>query len=152
MRYDLLYLLPLLGEEAPSGEVKGKIGELLKGINATIIREEEPGKRKLAYPMGRTRYGFYGNVIFEAESTCIPALKESLGLETGIIRFQIVREEQTMPRKLKAARVKPKRPAIIPTAVPAPLMPAPAKPIGEKVDLEELDKKLEELLSGEMVS
>ena len=147
MRYDLLYILPLKGEEAPTQDVKMKIGELLKGMNATIVREEEPGKKKISYPMQRARYGFYGNVVFETDPSSVVTLREALQLETGILRFQIVQEEQTALRKQKTARVRMKRPSIIPTAVPMPLTPAAPKPAGEKVDLEALDKKLEELLS-----
>ncbi|OGL77897.1 30S ribosomal protein S6 [Candidatus Uhrbacteria bacterium RIFCSPHIGHO2_12_FULL_54_23] len=152
MRYDLLYLLPLRGEDAPPQDMQQKIGALLKDAKATIVREEDPGKRRLAYPIGRARYGFYGNVLFEADTADVMKLKESLTLETGVIRFQIVREEQTAPKKLKSARVKPKRPTMIPTAVTAPIAPAARVPAHETVDLAALDKKLEELLSDEVAS
>lgn len=150
MRYDLLYILPLQGEEAPNQEVKAKIGTLLKDMSATIIREEDPGKKKISYPIQRARYGFYGNVVFEAEPSAVMHLREALRLETGIIRFQIVQEEQTALRKQKAARVRLKRPSAIPTAVTTPIAPAVPKGAGETVDLEALDKKLEELLSDEV--
>jgi hypothetical protein len=90
--------------------------------------------------------------VFEAEPAAVIQLQEALRLETGIIRFQIVQEEQTALRKQKAARVRLKRPSAAPTAVATPIAPAAPKGTGETVDLEALDKKLEELLSDEVTS
>ncbi|MEW6611106.1 MAG: 30S ribosomal protein S6 [Patescibacteria group bacterium] len=143
MRYDLLYILPSQTEETPSEEIKNKINEYLKAINATIIRDENLGRRKLAYPIENQRHGYYGNIIFEAESPLVPRLKEMLSLETAITRFQIIQEEHTVGKKGKR-RARPRR-FVHPTPTPSA-----APKITEKVSLEELDKKLEELISKDI--
>ncbi|MFA4873281.1 MAG: 30S ribosomal protein S6 [Patescibacteria group bacterium] len=143
MRYDLLYILPSQTEETPSDEVKNKISDYLKSINATIIRDENLGRRKLAYPIQNQRHGYYGNIIFEAEASVLPKLKEVLSLETAITRYQIVQEEHTMGKKGKR-RTRPHR-----FTAPMPV-PTTASKITEKVSFEELDKKLEELISEEI--
>ncbi len=143
MRYDLLYILPSQTEETPSDEMKNKISDYLKSINATIIRDENLGRRKLAYPIKNQRHGYYGNIMFEAESTVLPKLKEMLSLENAITRYQIVQEEHTMGKKGKR-RTRPHR-----FTPPAPAATAAPKTT-EKVSFEELDKKLEELISEEI--
>jgi len=150
MRYDLLYVVPSTTDDAPTSEVKAKVNEMLQAINATIIQEDEPGKRKLAYPINNVRHGYYVNVIFEAEPQALIKFKKSIGLNTDIVRFQIVQEEKTAGKaNLKKMQKAAQRSAKAAASSPA-RSEGKEEPAGSKVSLQELDKKLEELLSDEV--
>ena len=150
MRYDLRYIVPSTTEDAPMNDVRTKMNEMLQAIHATIIQTEEPGKRKLAYPINGVRHGHYVNIVFEAEPAAAAKLKSNLTLNTDIIRFQIVQEEKT------AGKISPQR---TPRMIQKPLIKIPTAPVRNtaeeeagsgKVSLQELDKKLEELLAEEV--
>ena len=144
MRYDLLYIIPAHTEDEPVMEAKKKITEMLQAVHATIVREEEPGKRKLSYPIKKTRHGNYVNVIFEAEGAAVAQLKKDLSLNTDIVRYQIIQEEKTAGKSGGARKMRPAaKPLISPAITTAPTQ----ADTGSKVSLQELDQKLEELLS-----
>ena len=84
MRYDLLYILPALTEDAPTAQTKQKISELLLSNNVTIIREEDQGKRRLAYTVKRIRHGYYMDVVFETDPSVVEKIRASLSLNTDI--------------------------------------------------------------------
>jgi len=146
MRYDLLCILPTTNEETYAPEIKENILKLLTSVNATIIREEDLGKRKLAYPIRSTKHGHYLDILFEAENDVATRLHQALTLNTDILRYQIVQEEQTagkstgLRRRFRSIRKMPL----------AAVLPGEESLGPGKVSLEELDKKLEEILAEEV--
>lgn len=116
------------------------IRETLAGAGAKILHETKPIKRRLAYPIAKLHEGTF--VIFDIEMR--PAdthkINEAFRHGASIIRigvFEKMAEKQTRPMR-SPARLR----------VDRPIPESPRKDTGPKqeVKMEELEKKLEEIL------
>jgi len=71
--------------------------EKFKGIladqKATLLKIDEWGERKLAYPILKQERGVYVLFFFEAESDALNEFERRLRLDESIMRFQTVRYE-----------------------------------------------------------
>ncbi len=139
--YELAYLLP---PSIAEGEVlthAGKITTLIEGAGGMIRHAEEPRKRKLAYPVKKEVNAYFGWTTFAISPENLAALKKKIVSEEKILRHLLVEEEiETKPQFIRPfpVRHQPVRPSVA---------PHPAEPkLEEKLDLEALDKKLEEIL------
>ena len=138
--YELAYFLY---PSVPEGEVltrAGKLSKIIEEAGGEIQRRDEPKKRKLAYEIKKQAYGYFGVTVFHMPPDRIKELDKKLKSES-LLRF-LIAEEVPLPRP-QTLRVIPSRPA--PTHILSPRVEAPEKP-EEKLDLEALDKKLEEIL------
>lgn len=164
MLYELVYLLPPHHTPEEASQERAKVQELIKKLGGTETQEEDLGKRKLAYKVGQANHAYYTQVRFQAEKATAKKLQEALRLDTDILRFELA-HGIILSLKEKLARTSFGRPTgVRPVDMPAEAMtsansqqpttsnqqpinappaPAPAKPV---VALEDLDKKLAELL------
>jgi len=120
--YQLAYLLsPELKKE--------EIEKVQKDLTSFFEKEgvldkvEEPLKRTLFYPIKKKTEAFLGAIYFYLEPEKIKELEKKLKGEEKILRYLIVSEKA--PKKIKIEK-KIKKP--------------------EKVELEEIEKKIEEIL------
>lgn len=120
--------------DAITGKIRGLIGELDGDIKKEVLSE----KKKLAYPIKKQLYGYYVSVEFGLEKEKTAELEQQLKLDNNILRFLLVTQKEISARRLKTKIAKPKK--IAPAEI------SKTEPKVEKVQIEELDKKLEELL------
>jgi small subunit ribosomal protein S6 len=120
--YQLAYLLsPELKKE--------EIDKFQKDLTSFFEKEgildkvEEPLKRTLFYPIKKKSEAFLGAIYFYLEPEKVKELEKKLKKEEKILRYLIVSEKA--PKKIKVEK-KVKKP--------------------EKVELEEIEKKIEEIL------
>ena len=138
--YELAYLLsPSLSEE----EVltwAGKLGTLMEESKGVIRHAESPKKRQLAYPVKKQKNAYFGWTTFSLAREHLALLIKKLKGVENLLRHLIVEEEEIeiRPPMLRIIPPRPGRPRAIPREAP--------KPADEKLDLEALDKKLEEIL------
>ncbi|MEK7211460.1 MAG: 30S ribosomal protein S6 [Patescibacteria group bacterium] len=161
-KYELLYILPIkYTDEEIVGVVKN-LTEEMRATGVNILRAEQVGKLKLAYPIKHQRYGYYILASFEAEEETLKKLQNYFKMNLEIMRSAIYRADS---KKVTAAVVALKEmgelrpdarpryeerraaPAHVPAHAPQPA-PALDKP---KMSMEELDKKLDEILEGDIV-
>jgi len=135
--YELTYIIGLISGELDTNAVAAKVRSFITGPMAGEVKKEYISeKKRLSFPIKKQSGGFYATVEFQAEPEKIEELKKFLELETDVLRHLIIVVDKKAQIK-RPARIKPT------TAV------LPASEIGdkgEKVKIEELDKKLEELL------
>ena len=139
--YEFPYLLP---PSIPESEVlmySRKLSKIIEDTGGKIRHTEEPKKGKLAYEIKKEGNAYFGWTTFAMAPNAIALLEKKLKGE-NLLRFLIVGEEETQVRP-QILRTIPSRPA--PTHIPAHRPEGPEKP-EEKLDLEALDKKLEEIL------
>lgn len=135
--YELAYLLPpSLSEEEVLG-VSGKLSTVVEEAGGIVSYSEKPVKRKLAYLIKKEWSAYFGWIKFSGASEMVTLIEKKLQGEAHLLRHLIVLEEEKRRRRagiFAGRRQKPK--------------PAEAveKPTESKFDLEELDKKLEEIL------
>jgi small subunit ribosomal protein S6 len=164
--YEVLYLISNQFSEDELGPVKAKVEKLITNNNGAITRQETLGKKRLAYKIKQFRHGYYELAEFNAPAEALPKINEQLRLDSDVLRYQIVKSEpKTAEQLAKEARVmsellkakkegeptepnrKIKREAMADKApYSAPKLAETAKDDKDKVELSDLDDKLNQIL------
>lgn len=149
--YELLYIVPAQYTDDELAPVKQKVRNAIEKAGGKISLEDNLGKKKLAYPIKKMFQGYYLLNYLEMESSALTGLDRDLRLTSEILRHIIVRYEPKAAIKLETIR--------------QGMSETPEKSYGaekreeisfpkekeesqeeKKVDLKELDKKLDEIL------
>lgn len=151
-QYELLYIL---GGHLTDQELvphRSRAEALLTAQGATITRNEYAGKVKLAYPIREHRFGHYIIVWFSAEPTVLAKLNAEFELDNDVVRHMIVDASEVNPLtatfSLAAKPEDAQRPAH-PEVEERPVVAPPSAPAPELTS-EDLDKKIEEILTEEV--
>jgi len=86
----VLILKPDL-DEAQVDQVLEKITEFLSKDNGSIIKVEKWGKKRLAYRVKKSRFGYYLNIYHTCESLKVSALEAEYKLYDLILKFLVIR-------------------------------------------------------------
>lgn len=144
--YELLYILPGKYTEEEMEGISVKINDLVKKYGGEITSTDNLGAKKLAYPIADAQVGNYLVVEFNAEPEKIKELGGELKLTPEILRFGIVFKKLKTQEEIEAEKMrKEKMAARAEKREEEKVEPAP------KVSLEELDKKLGEILEGDIM-
>jgi small subunit ribosomal protein S6 len=145
-QYELMYIVAssISDDEIPT--VTDGVLKFITDLKGTIIKEEQLGKKKLAYPIDKTRNGFYAVVNFELESSQVSELDTKVRNHEGIIRHIIINMEESLRRIAKDAEAQEKmnknrteRAKTAPAATEAP---------SDQV----IDQKIEDALSEDLAN
>lgn len=148
-KYEIAYLIsPEVSDEEVFGEA-GKITTAIQDAGGLIDRIEEPKKRRLAFMIKKFRNGFFGWTTFSMAPEKLAEFKKTIDASAKTIFRYLITETP----KLRVAPQKYPRLVARPKISDAPKHYEYAtkqsdKPAGaeEKMNIEELDKKLEEIL------
>ncbi|MFA5107548.1 MAG: 30S ribosomal protein S6 [Patescibacteria group bacterium] len=149
-RYELLYLIPASVNENDLPTITGKISKIISGLGGKIESDELWAKRKLNYPIKRQAHAYYWKVLYEAPTATNAKIGRELRLLPEIIRYLIAEPTPAPPPPREPI---PAQPVIVekPALPSIRKTPSPKKDIKEeKVSLEELDRKLDEILDDGM--
>jgi ribosomal protein S6 len=133
MQYELSFLTPNLSSQERD-ELFQKIEEEIKSLDGEI-EEKFIEKKLFAYLVKKQREGFLGVINFSIEKNKIKELCNFLELNKNILREMIEKKE----RPVEALKTERRRRKPYPAVKKPPIKK-------EKVKIEELDKKLEEIL------
>lgn len=115
-------------------------------FGGNVIKEELMGKKKLAYPIKKTKNGFYAGVTFEMPGPRLSELDTKVRTTPGIIRHLIVNIDDALERQAKDAiaqeAMNKNRNERAKTASPAAG--------SEEINSENLDQKIEQALSEDL--
>ncbi|OHA04135.1 MAG: 30S ribosomal protein S6 [Candidatus Sungbacteria bacterium RIFCSPHIGHO2_02_FULL_52_23] len=138
--YELAYLvIPSVSEEEALAAA-GKLSGILESEHGVIRHLETPKKRKLAYPIKKEKTAYFGWTTFTASPAAIAQIAKKISTDTAVLRHMIVEERV----ETRTPFLRPFSPRVSGTQRPIPR--EVEKPGEEKLDLETLDKKLEEIL------
>lgn len=138
-KYEIAYIISSSIAEEAVMEHSQKIAALIEAEKGIISHSETPQKRRLAYPIEKENNGYFGWIKFTALPDTIAGLEKKLKTATSLLRHLIV--EDTIPVQQFGRMPRPSAPLPI-AAVP----PKREEEADERLDLEALDKKLEEIL------
>lgn len=93
--YELLYFVNVSHEPEEVTSIKNKVTEIINKYNGTIIKEEDQGKRKLAYNIKQIRHAFYTLINFSVSPEESNKIDNEILLMPEIIRHKIVVKEKT---------------------------------------------------------
>lgn len=148
-KYEIAYLIsPEVSDEEVFGEA-GKITTAIQDLGGLINRIEEPKKRRLAFMIKKFRNGSFGWTTFSMMPGNLAEFKKTIDASAKTIFRYLITETA----KLRIAPQKYPRLVTRPKLSDAPkhyeyVTKQPTEPAGaeEKMNIEELDKKLEEIL------
>ena len=154
--YELLYLIPANYTEEELGPIKEKISSLIKKFEGEISYEDNFGKKKLAYPIKNNHQGYYLISEFDLEGSKLKDLEKNIGLTNEVLRHIIVKKElqpagmRVVPTlNMDEIKFEP-RPKTPETKVePKPIIDQEKEK--DKLKLEDLDEKLDEILEGDIM-
>ena len=86
----VLILKPDL-DEAQVDQVLEKITEFLSKNNGSILKVEKWGKKRLAYRVKKSRFGYYLNIYHTCESLKVSALEADYKLYNFILKYLLIR-------------------------------------------------------------
>ncbi|OGL66318.1 30S ribosomal protein S6 [Candidatus Uhrbacteria bacterium RIFCSPLOWO2_01_FULL_47_24] len=162
-KYELLALFPLTGTDEEMKALALKIEERISGAHGTVHASTSLQKGPLAYALETVRQGYYQMIQFEMEPKVVAEFRRALILSGEVLRFTISK----LAGEFKAfapsqPRVAPGRTPRVPQPVSAGVFkaPMPTSPVAPstlsqetivkeatpKVSMEELDKRLEQIL------
>ncbi len=142
--YEMGYLLsPLLPEEE-AGKVVVFLRSTIESKGGMIVSEGMPEMRRLSYPISKQSSAYFGWMKFILKSNAVEEVHKAFKGEGNILRFLLINNNQKESKPLSSyssgmnkTNLKPRTPEIVEKK---------SQPIND----EEIDKKLEELISEEM--
>lgn len=144
-KYELMYILSsAVSDDAVPG-IATEIDQFIQAHNGQIQNQQFLGKKKLAYPIKRTRNGFYVLQTFNLEGTQLATLDNKLRSMEGIIRYLVVNLDEQERRRAKTEIMQEKIRAHRRPQKPQEETAEPAVQLTES----ELEKKIEKALESE---
>lgn len=155
-KYELMYILSSAVSDNDVPTVVAEVDKYISQQGGTLLTQEMLGKKKLAYPIKKTRNGFYVVQTFNLDPSKLQELDNKLRSIESIIRYLVVNVDEQERRAAKDQKIRehmqanrrPQNPeegaAEKTPAGPTP-GPVPSEPISEA----ELDQKIEKALDTE---
>lgn len=137
--YEVTYIISshMAVEEASS--VKKDFEAFLQGMGGVIVKSEKTAPLPLAYQIKKQSSGFFVTTEFQIEENQIKPLKVALEKNTKVLRHSLMVKRPVKVMKERRTRK--------PVAVPdVPIFAKSSGPV-KKVQMEDIDKKLDEILS-----
>jgi small subunit ribosomal protein S6 len=94
--------------------------KMLVDGGSTVLSEDKWGRRKLAYPIGKIREGYYLYFKFKAKGPLVTKMNKYYRLQETVMRTLTVHAEQPRKHGFKKKVAKPvAKPAVAPAATGA---------------------------------
>ena len=152
--YELLYIIPLLvtTDETSVATIE-HVAKILKDEGAEITKDDNLGKMKLAYPIKHIASGEYILVEFDAQTEKIKNIDRELRLFPGVLRHLIIKKDPKLAAKEETRKKERVLKEIEKSEEAEKAQPEEKKEPEErgKVNLEDLDKKLNEILEDNII-
>lgn|SRR3989344_3458892 len=154
--YELTYILSSAIAETDYPALQKGIADLIVTLGqGSVTSEVILGRKKLAYPINKEKYGHYVTVEFEAEAGGLKQLDQELKHNNSCLRHLIISKKILSPEQqeveaTRQAKVRARKAAaknITPQPVEKEIKTDKVKP---KISLDKLDEKLDELLGQEL--
>lgn len=156
--YEILYILPISLTPEETTPFVEKVAAFIKDNGGEITKDDNLGKQKFAYPIKALTHGYYFLYEFDLPKAHLSKLNRSIQLMPEVVRYLIVKkriktEQDIADEKATEERLAKRKEKEIEKLKAEKESPAKAsedkdkKPSGkEKMSLEDLDKKLDEIL------
>lgn len=138
------YLLSYIAGQATNDSAAKTHQELVKMLEdhgAHITGSRMPVLRQLAYAIKKQRSGFIGSIEFWTDPMNVPLLQKTMQSTENVLRGMITKKELITERRTARTPRAPKETYVSPEA-------EKEKTNKEKMSIEEIDKKLDEIMSN----
>jgi len=158
--YEILFILPNKFTDDESKKLVEKVSQVITENSGQITHSEYWGKKKLAYEIKHNAYGYYALFEFDLEGSLLAKIDQALRLSTDVLRHQIVVKKTKSVEELKKAEIirakidskkvaeEKKKTDKEKKSSTSAISTSAVKPKDERVDLKDLDEKLEGILNA----
>ncbi|MBI3913679.1 MAG: 30S ribosomal protein S6 [Chloroflexi bacterium] len=94
MAYELIYIIRPTADEQALAAVNEKVQKIITGNAGEVLKRDDWGKKRLAYPLLKFNEGFYHALQLNLPSPAVREVERSLQLTEDILRYLIVRVDQ----------------------------------------------------------
>lgn len=144
-KYELMYIIGNSVSETDIPKVVEEIKKYITEFEGNILKHEELGKRRLSYPIKKTRNAYYVLVQFEGEAEKLFEIEKRIQTNQEIVRHLFLNIDEALVRMEKDRKVQSK---MKPRTEDAPKSaPTRAKP-DKKFEID-LDAEIEKALESE---
>jgi len=93
LSYELMYIVrPTLDEQALV-TVNERVDKFITAAGGEILKREDWGKRRLAFPIAKFTEGFYSVLQIKLAPTAVRNLERNLQLTEEVLRYLVTRVE-----------------------------------------------------------
>ena len=138
--YELTYLISTDVSEEELKNLSEKIKSFVQEEEGTIKKTTEPSKIKLGHSIKEKEQGFLNILNFSLSPEKITNLEKKLKAENQILRYMILNKDLS-EKPIRPRRISPK------TTTKEPDKSLDKQSESKKVELKEIDKKIEEILN-----
>jgi len=158
--YEILFIAPNKFTDDEAKTVAEQVEKILVAGGGQITHREYWGKKRLAYEIEHNAFGYYGLFEFDLEGANLAKIDSNLRLATDILRHQIVvkkaKTEADIAKELKIrakidskkAETEKKQEEKAKTSSASVTTPKAKDKNDKRVDLKDLDEKLEGILNA----
>lgn len=139
--YEVAYLLPPSMTDEEALAQAGKLSVLIEADGGTIQHLKTPQKRKLSYAVKKQTNAYFGWTVVGIAPSVVMSLNKKINAMPEVLRAMIVEHEV----ETRQPYIRPLTPHTGGASVRKAIPREEQKP-EEKLDLEALDKRLEEIL------
>jgi small subunit ribosomal protein S6 len=107
-KYELMYILSSAVTDNDVPTISAEVDKFISDAGGTLLTQEMLGKKKLAYPIKKTRNGFYVLETFNLDGPKLQSLDDKLRSMEPIIRYLYVNVEEQERRAAKDRKVQEK--------------------------------------------
>ena len=123
MKYETIFIAKSQLSDGEIGELIENTKKIITKDGGSILAEDKWGRRRLSYPIGRERDGFYVYLKYDGNNQTLKGLSHYFKVNESVIReMTVVASEKRNPPKKK------RTPPAAATTVPAGTSAAPAAP------------------------
>jgi len=160
--YELLFITSIELDEQVQAAILKKVSDYVTGEGGIISKHENWGSRKLAYEINHKTNSFYVLIEFDLEADKLKKLDANLRLIPEILRYLILKKrvkteaevakEKTIQEKVAAKRIaaEEKKEEVKEEIKEEKPKKVKTKPKDTKISLDDLDKKLDDILKEEI--
>ena len=113
--YEGMFIVSLAGGEDAAKATVSKFNDLI-AANAEVIKIDDWGKRRFAYPIQDMNEGYYTVATFKCEGNFPAELQRLMNIDESVLRAMVIRMEHEAVAKAAPA---PAEEAVVAEAAPA---------------------------------
>ncbi len=88
--YETIYILRSDVDADSADKVQGRVAEVIARDAGKLVKVEQWGRRRLAYPVAKQRKGVYVYVKYVGRGPLVSELERNLKLQDAVLKFQTV--------------------------------------------------------------
>lgn len=94
MSYELMYIVRPTLDEQTLAVLSEKVDKFVTNAGGEILKREDWGKRRLAFPIAKFTEGFYSVLQIKLAAPAVRDLERNLQLNEEVLRYLVTRVEE----------------------------------------------------------